>query len=94
MEAFSCLLRSAISKGYLSGWRVRRRSGEWILISHFLFANDTLVFCEASQDQMTYLRWLLMWFKACLGLRINLEKNKLIPVGRVHDIKDLALELG
>ena len=55
MEVFSCLLRRAISGGYLSGWRVRGRSGERILISHLLFADDTLVFCEASQDQMTYL---------------------------------------
>ena len=56
MEVFSCLLRRAISGGYLSSWRVRDRSGERILISHLLFADDTLVFCEASQDQMTYLR--------------------------------------
>ena len=35
-----------------------------------------------------------MWFEACSGLRINLEKSELIPVGRVHDIQDLALELG
>ena len=27
-------------------------------------------------------------------MRINLEKSELIPVGRVHDIEDLALELG
>ena len=55
MEVFSCLLRRVISWGYLSCWRVRGRSGEGILISHLLFADDTLVFCEASQDQMTYL---------------------------------------
>ena len=55
MEVFSCLLRRAISGGYLSGWRVRGRSGERILISHLLFVDDTLVFGEASQDQMTYL---------------------------------------
>ena len=35
-----------------------------------------------------------MWFEACSGLRINLETSELIPVGRVHDIEDLALELG
>ena len=74
MEVFSCLLRRAISGGYLSGWRVRGRNGEGILISHLLFANDTFVFYEASQDQMTYLSWFLMWFEAYLGLRINLEK--------------------
>ena len=27
-------------------------------------------------------------------MKINLGKSKLIPVGRVHDIEDLALELG
>ena len=43
---------------------------------------------------MIYLSWLLMWFKACSSLRINLEKSELIPVGRVHNIEDLALELG
>ena len=35
-----------------------------------------------------------MWFEACLGLRVNLEESELIPVGRVNDIEDLALELG
>ena len=55
MEVFRCLLRRAISGGFLSGWWVRDRSGDGILISHLLFVDDTLVFYEASQDQMTYL---------------------------------------
>ena len=55
MEVFSCLLRRAINRVFLSGWRVRGRSGEGILISHLLFMDVTLVFYEESQDQMTYL---------------------------------------
>ena len=35
-----------------------------------------------------------MWFEAYLRLRVNLDKSELIPVGRVNNIKDLALELG
>ena len=35
-----------------------------------------------------------MWFEACSRLRVNLEKSELSPVERVHDIEDLALELG
>ena len=69
-------------------------SGEGFQISYLLFVDDTLVFCEKSLDQMTYLNWLLMWFEACSGLKINLEKSELIPVGRMHDIEGLALELG
>ena len=63
----------AISGGYLSGWKVSGGRGEGMQISHLLFADDTLVFHEESSDQMTYLSWLLMWFEACSGLRINLE---------------------
>ena len=43
---------------------------------------------------MTYLSWLLMWFKVVSGLRINLEKSKLIPMGRVENFDDLAMEFG
>ena len=31
-----------------------------------------------------------MWFEACSGLRINLEKSELIPVGKVPHIEDLT----
>ena len=33
-----------------------------------------------------------MWFEVVL--RINLEKSKLIPVGRVENIDDLAMDFG
>ena len=35
-----------------------------------------------------------MWFEAISGLKINLEKSELIPVGEVNDIEELALEMG
>ena len=70
------------------------RRGEGLQISHLLFADNTLVFCEESSDQMTYLSWLLMWFEVCSSLRINLEKSEMILVERVHNIKGLSLELG
>ena len=62
-------------------------------ITHLLFANDTLVFCEASLEQMVFLSWLLMWFEAISSLRINLDKSEILLVGRVDNVEDLALEL-
>ncbi|WJZ80362.1 hypothetical protein VitviT2T_000290 [Vitis vinifera] len=94
MEVFSAFLQRAVEGGYLSGCRVKGRSEEGVLISHLLFADDTLVFCKPSQDHLTYLSWLLMWFEATSGLRINLEKSELIPVGRVENMDDLAWEFG
>ena len=35
-----------------------------------------------------------MWFEVMSGLRINLEKSELIPVGRIENIDDLALGFG
>ena len=52
------------------------------------------MFCQAFQDQLIYLSWLLMWFEAVSRLRINLEKSELIPVRRVENIDDLALDFG
>ena len=35
-----------------------------------------------------------MWFKAMLGLKINLEKSKMIPVREMDNVEDLACEIG
>ncbi|KAL6338492.1 hypothetical protein AAG906_020588 [Vitis piasezkii] len=94
MEVFSSLLKRVVDGGFMSGCMVKGRSEEEVLISHLLFADDTLVFCKASQDHLTYLSWLLLWFEAVSGLRINLEKSELIPVGRVENIDDLAWDFG
>ncbi|RVW45209.1 hypothetical protein CK203_067527 [Vitis vinifera] len=74
--------------------RLRGRGGNGIQVSHLLFADDTLVFCEDSQDQMVVLSWLLMWFEAISGLSINLNKSEILPVGRVENVEVLASELG
>ncbi|RVX20331.1 putative ribonuclease H protein [Vitis vinifera] len=50
-------------------------------ISHLFFADDTIVFCEANKEHLTHLSWILLWFEAASGLRINLDKSEIIPVG-------------
>ena len=94
MEALTCLLRRANEGGLLTSFKANNRDGEGLEVFHLLFADDTLVFCEASQAQMTYLSWLLMWFEAISSLKINLSKSKLIPIGRVEDLEELAFEIG
>ena len=94
MEVFSCFLKRVVDGGFLSACKVKGTSEEGVQISHLLFVDDTLVFCQASQDHLTYLSWLLMWFEVMSRLRINLEKSELIPIGRVENINDLALDFG
>jgi hypothetical protein len=65
-----------------------------INISHLLFAGDTLVFCGANPDHLHYLRLLFLSFEAVSGLKINLAKLVLVPVGYVNNMDELASILG
>ncbi|RVX23652.1 Transposon TX1 uncharacterized 149 kDa protein [Vitis vinifera] len=47
---------------------------------------------EWSKEQVSHLSWILFWFEAASGLRINLAKSEIIPVGDVEDILELAAE--
>ena len=38
--------------------------------------------------------WLLLWFEAMSGLKVNLDKSEIISVGRVENVEDLALKFG
>ena len=80
--------------GFLSGFKIVNIIGEELQISHLLFADDTLVFCSDLRDQFAHLSWILLWFEAIFGLKINLNKNTILPIGNVENIEDLAVELG
>jgi hypothetical protein len=94
MEALSKLFSVTVQRGFLSGFSVGSSSNGGINISHLLFADDTLVFCGASPEHLLYLRMLLLSFEAVSGLKINLDKLVLVPVGIVDNMDDLAGILG
>ena len=54
----------------------------------------TLIFCEADLDQILILRMILILVEAVLGLKINLGKSELFPVGVVCNIDLLLNVLG
>ena len=55
MEVLSRLLNRAVSSNYFYGCKIADRDGEGSVISHLLYADDTLLFCDASKDQLKYL---------------------------------------
>ena len=65
-----------------------------INVSHLLFVDDTIIFCETRKENLTFLSWILAWFEVVSGLRINLAKSKLVPVGEVEEIEEMVVELG
>jgi hypothetical protein len=94
MEAFSRMLGAFNDRGLISGFSVGSSGQDRVTIPHLLFANDTLVFCGANASQIRHLGALLVCFEAAAGLKVNLFKSVLVPVGLVENVGQLAGLLG
>ena len=98
MEAVDRMLDKAVHEGRLSGFNIGVSAGRSLMVSHLLFADDTLIFCDANIDQMLILRTMLIWFEAVSSLKVNLGKSKLVAVLGCQQgslpMKYLSLPLG
>lgn len=90
MNILSGFLAKAVDRGLISGFNVGSGHGNQIAISHLLFADDTIFFCDASVSQVLHIRVILLCFEAVSGLMVNLEKSELVPMGEVPKIAILA----
>ena len=90
----SVLITRAVEGGFISWCSIWQGRGQAVNISHLLFVDDTVVFCEAKKEYLMHLTWILFWFKAVLGLNINLDKSEVIPVGEVEEVNKMAVEIG
>ena len=88
------MLDKAVLQGRLSGFNAGASNARSLLVSHLLFTDDILVFCDVNIDQMLILRMVLIWFEAVFGLKINLGKSELVVVGAVHNMEILVAVLG
>ena len=94
MEALGRMLDKAVHDGHMSGFDVGRLEGRSLEVSHLLFADDTSIFCDADLDQVLFLHMILIWFEAVSGLKINLGKSELVPIGMVLNLDLLLNVLG
>ena len=90
MEALSRMLDVAASAGQFSGFFVGSTTGPSVMVSHLLYADDTLIFCDVDLSQIANLRAILVRFEEVSGLRINLGKYELVPVVGVHNLGALV----
>ena len=90
MEALSQIMDRAIRGGLFSSFMVGSPQDHQVWISHLLFADDTLIFCDADPIKLEHLRSIFLWFEAVSGLKINLSKSEMVPVGEVPNLEALA----
>ena len=94
MEAVGRMLDKAVHEGRLLGFRAGDSAGRSLVVSHLLFVDDTLIFCDANIDQMLILLMALIWFEAVSSLKVNLGKSELVAVGTIHNFELLVAILG
>ncbi|CAN1732048.1 Putative ribonuclease H protein At1g65750 [Linum perenne] len=63
-------------------------------VNHIFYADDSLVFCEASASQVRFLAAILICFECISGLKINFHKSAMYSVGKVPDAAHLASIFG
>ena len=59
-------------------------------ISHLLFANNTILFCNASGEQLLSIRLALSCFQVFTSLKVNVGKSEIIPIREVNNLDALA----
>ena len=61
---------------------MRAMNSVGVQISHLLFADDIILFCDASREQLLSIRLALSCFQAFTGLKVNVGKSEIVLVGR------------
>jgi hypothetical protein len=94
MESLSRMLNATMLQSLLIGFFVGTMDNEELVVNHLLFADDTLIFCGEQAEHVCNLKCTFLCFKAASGLRINLGKSKIVPIGQVEDVDYLAHIVG
>ena len=89
-EGLRSQMRRAATNNWIKRFSIKNRNNEIMEVPHLLYANDTVIFCEAEQEQICYLRVILVIFEACSGLKINWRNSNIFPVKEVQQIQSLA----
>ena len=90
MEVLGRLLQKTEEAGLIRGFQAGMLGGIEVCISHLLFADNTIVFCNAAPEQVLHIRKVLSCFEAITGLHVNLAKSEMVHVGVVDSMQPLA----
>uniref|UniRef100_A0A2N9H4G3 Reverse transcriptase domain-containing protein n=1 Tax=Fagus sylvatica TaxID=28930 RepID=A0A2N9H4G3_FAGSY len=92
MEVLSRMLKKVESEGLIRGFSAGNNGSNGLRISHLLYADDTILFCDADMSQLLYVRMVLNFFEAATSLRVNMSKSEMVPVGEATAVWNPILE--
>ena len=78
MEVFSKMMKRAEGASLLRGFRANGRPSGGVCVLHLLFADDTILFCNADEEQILHVQMLLLCFKAVTGLKVNADRKSVV----------------
>ena len=90
MEILSKMLKQAEGYGFIRGFKVNGSRIEDVCISHLLYVDDTMLMCDVDPEQLMYIWLVLSCFEATTGLKVNLSKSEIVPIGNVGNLAVLA----
>ena len=66
------------------------QAGVDVQICHLLYADDTMIFCEAKEEQVCFIRIILIVLEEVSRLSVNWRKSSMFQVKDVSNIQCLA----
>ena len=90
MEVLSRLLKKTEECNLIRGFHVGSVNSVVVCISYLLFADDTILFCDASREQLLSIRLVLSCFQAYTSLKVDIGKSEIVPVVKVNNLDALA----
>ena len=90
IEVLSRLLKKTEEGGFLNGLQASPNAPGGLHISHLLFADDTILFCDTSKKQLLYIHMVLIFLEAITELKVNVSNSEIVPVNEVGNLNALA----
>ena len=90
MEVLSRILKKTEEGVFIQGFLAGPINSTGIRVSYLLFADDTILFCDASREQILSIRLVLTCFQAFTSLKVNVGKSEIVPIEEVRNIQSLA----
>ena len=94
MVVFSKMVKRMEGAGLLSDFKTNGKRDRGECVTHFLFADDTILFCEAAVEQILHIQLLLLCFQVVTNLKVNVAKSVMFLIGEVNNVHALAEILG